>query len=159
MFIPDPEFYIDPDAKIKVPLRKVPSDANGHPYYVGKLQFAGMLDFERYGQSFMVFVSEDDAEELHIGPMDPNRHSKSRYNGVGMNPSGRLVIDLHPFLDKHEDVVYAGEAKGLVQMDCTEGIFFTIFVSRSGSEQLQISRLKPRERPERRPVEDDNDSG
>ncbi len=144
----DKMIYIDPDAKIKVPLRKVPADANGYPYYVGKLQFAGNLDFETYGQSFMVFVSEEDAEELHIGPIDPNRRSKTRHNGANGGPSGRLIVDLHPFLDKHEDVVYAGECKIPHQMDCTRGIFFTIFVSRSGSEQLQISRLKPRRRDE-----------
>jgi hypothetical protein len=131
---------IDPDAKIPVKLRKV-FDSNEQPYYVGKLQFAGYLDFEKYGQSFMVFLSDDGAEELQIGPLDPNRTSKNQDTTAGMRRDGTIIVDLHPFFDKNDDVVYAGEAKCLGGIDVTEGLFFTVFVSKSGFEELQISRL------------------
>ena len=42
---------------------------------------------------------------------------------------------------------YVGEAMGLSKIDLHEGIFFTIFTSVPGQEQLQISRLQAKPRP------------
>jgi len=135
----DNNFQIDPDAKCRVELNKIPRDANGKPYYIGKLQWPGTLDFEE-GASFMVFVSDNGCEEIQIAPLDPLRRSKSRREGSGMN-NGRFSIDLHPMQDRDGNVYYVGEALGPVSMKLRNGIFFTIFVSREGYEELQISRL------------------
>lgn len=130
---------IDPEAKTKVELTRIDRDANGQPYYIGKLQFPGTLEFEG-GISFMVFVSEEGFEELQISPLDPSRRSKSRREGAGLS-GGKFSIDLHPKQDQNGKTYYVGEAIGLVEMKLRKGIFFTIFTSREGQEELQISRL------------------
>jgi hypothetical protein len=143
---------IDPEAKTKVELTKIDRDKFGHPYYIGKLQFPGTLEFEG-GVSFMVFVSEEGYEELQIAPLDPARRNKSNRNGAGLS-GGRFSIDLHPMIDQNGKIYYVGEAMGLVEMKLRKGIFFTIFVSREGQEEIQISRLnhkvqKKQTRPDR----------
>ena len=130
---------IDDDAKLRIYLHKIEKDANGKPFYVGKLQFPGEINFER-GASFMVFTAEDGQEEIQISPVDPARRSKSKRSSVAVR-NGRVVIDLTPFFDRDEEMVYVGEAQGVVKTDCTHGVFFTVFTSISGSEELQISRL------------------
>ncbi len=139
------DIYIDPDAKMKVDLTKIAKDANGQPYYIGKLQFPGTLEFES-GASFFVFVSESGVEELQIAPLDPSRMAKTR-NEAYMN--GRFSIDLHPMVDQNGRTYYVGEAIGLAKLDLKRGIFFTIFTSKPGYEEIQISRLNPKVRKER----------
>ena len=133
------EFYVDPEAKARIPLTKIQRDANGQPYYIGKYQFPGTLEFEG-GASFMVFLSEDGVEELQIAPLDPNKRMKSKRDGAGLS-GGRFSIDLHPMVDQNGKTYYVGEAMGLVEMKLQKGIFFTVFVSKTGMEELQISRL------------------
>lgn len=146
------DIYIDPEAKAKVELTKIARDANGQPYFIGKLQFPGTLEFE-YGASFFVFVSEEGTEELQIAPLDPSRLDKARDN-VYMN-KGRLNIDLFSMIDQNGRTYYVGEAVGLAKLDLKRGIFFTIFTSKPGYEEIQISRLnqKNRKRKEERVVE------
>lgn len=136
-------FFIDPEAKGKVELTKIPRDSNGQPYYIGKLQWPGTLDFD-CGASFFVFLSEDGCEELQIAPLDPNRRHKSRRETT-MN-GGRLCIDLHPMKDQHGNTYYVGEAVGMTTLELRKGIFFTVFTSKPGQEELQISRLKHKSR-------------
>jgi hypothetical protein len=130
---------IDDDAKLRVYLNRIDKDANGKPFYVGKLQFPGEINFER-GASFMVFTAERGHEEIQISPVDPTRRSKSKRSGVALR-NGRVIIDLKPFLDSNDEIVYVGEAQGVVKTDCTHGVFFTVFTSRDGSEEIQIGRL------------------
>ncbi len=134
--------HIDPDAKAKIELTKIARDANGQPFFIGKLQFPGTMEFDK-GVSFMVFVSEEGVEELQIAPLDPSRRSKSHRDSSGIN-GGRFSVELNPMVDRAGNTYYVGEARGFVQMDLRQGIFFTIFVSRPGSEELQISRLRPK---------------
>lgn len=148
-------FSIDPEAKCKVDLIKIRQDTNGHPYFIGKLQFPGTLDFEA-GASFMVFVSQDGVEELQIAPLDPARRSKSRSDSANLSGS-RLVIDLHQMKDQNGDIYYIGEALGLLEMDLRRGIFFTVFTSKAGEEELQISRLNHQKLNRRRRFRDDDD--
>jgi len=135
-------YSVDPDAKAKVELTKIARDANGQPFFIGKLQFPGTMEFDK-GVSFMVFVSEEGVEELQIAPLDPSRRSKSHRDSSGIN-GGRFSVELNPMVDRAGNTYYVGEARGFVQMDLRQGIFFTIFVSRAGSEELQISRLRPK---------------
>lgn len=64
------------DNKLSVAL--IPNiDRNGKKYYLGKLRFPGTIDCKD-GVVFMMFVSEDGAEELQIGTLvDKPRDSKS----------------------------------------------------------------------------------
>ena len=138
---------IDPDAKTKIALIKVPRDAAGKPFFIGKLQFPGTMEFEQ-GVSFMVFVAEDGVEELQIAPIDPNRRSKTNRDcGASLLSNGRFSIDLHPMIDQNGSTYYVGEAIGLSKIDLRQGIFFTIFTSIPGQEQIQISRLQVKVRP------------
>ena len=139
-------FFIDPEAKTKVELTKISRDANGQPYYIGKLQFPGTLEFEA-GASFFVFVSESGVEELQIAPLDPRRSVSE--DGISMN-AGRFTICLHPMVDQNGKTYYVGEAKGLSNIDLKRGVFFTIFTSKPGYEEIQITRLNPRKRKEER---------
>ena len=139
----DNEFYIDPEAKPSLPLNKI-LDANGNPYYIGKLQFPGTMDFE-LGASFFIFVSEDGYEELQISPINPNRRTKTHRGSFTMS-DGRFSIKLHPMRDRNDRIYYVGEATGLNKLDLTKGIFFTIFLSKPGHEEVQISRLNHRRR-------------
>jgi hypothetical protein len=144
---------IDNDAKLRVYLHRIP-DSNGYPFFVGKLQFPGTINFER-GVSFMIFVSEDGHEELQISPVDPSRRSKSKRSGMGYK-NGRITLDLQYFEDANGEKVYTGEAQGPGSTDFTHGIFFTVFISREGSEELQISRLDHGQIKRRKPEEEDD---
>ena len=137
---------IDPDAKTKIELTKIAKDSHGHPYYIGKLQFPGTLEFE-CGVSFFVFVAEDGVEELQIAPLDSSRVNKPRNDAYMSN--GRYSIDLHPMVDQHGRTYYVGEAIGLGKIDLKPGIFFTIFTSKPGCEEIQISRLNHKRKEER----------
>ena len=58
----EPTLLIDPEAKAKIELIKVPRDAAGNPYFIGKLQFPATMEFEQ-GVSFMVFNAEEGVEQ------------------------------------------------------------------------------------------------
>lgn len=135
------DICIDPEAKTKIELKKITRDANGQPYYIGKQQFPGTLNFE-CGASFFVFLSEEGQEELQIAPLTTSRRLKSD-NDLYVNKS-RINIDLHPMVDQNGRTYYVGEAIGLVQLDLIHGIFFTIFTSKPGHEEIQISKLNPK---------------
>jgi hypothetical protein len=142
------DIYIDQEAKFPVRLIKIPRDAVGNPYFIGKLQFPGPLEFE-HGVSFMVFIADNGLEELQIAPLDPVRIKSIRNGTVTLN-KGKLCIKLQAMEDRHGSTYYIGEAMGLSKIDLRPGIFFTIFTSLPGQEQIQISRLqaKPRIRHE-----------
>lgn len=137
------EFQIDPEAKCKIQLSRQ-LDHNEDPYFIGKLQVPMTMDFDE-GVSFMIFTSEEGYEELQIGPLDPMRRAKSRKDGTGF-VAGRLSIDLHPMKDKNDKTYYIGEIVGPVVMKLRDGIFFTIFTSVDGEEELQIGKLRHKKR-------------
>lgn len=139
---------IDPEAKGRIPLTRV-TDANGASYFIGKLQLPCSMKFSG-GASFMVFTSEEGTEELQIAPMDPvklgrlNTESRNRL-GANMN-QGKLTIYLRKMLDQYQNTYYIGEVVGPTEIDLVHGIFFTIFTSITGQEQIQITKLQIRRR-------------
>lgn len=137
-------FTIDPEAKCRVELIKK-LDSSQNPFYIGKLQLPGTLDFT-YGISFMVFVAESGVEQLQIAPIDPVRRARIRDRGAVIS-DGKLTIDLHPLQDKNLKTYYVGEVIGLSEMKLNlfSGIFFTVFTSIEGKEQIQITPLRQRE--------------
>lgn len=50
-----------------------------------------------------------------------------------------LKIELDPRLDKEEEVYYLGRLKAPILIDMSEGATFLIFLSDSGTEELQIA--------------------
>jgi len=130
---------IDNDAKLRVNLFRL-TDSESNPYFVGKLQFPGDLNFKR-GISFMVFVSETGSEELQIGPVDERKQSGKVLQNRGIRTSNKIHIDLHSLLDSNDNKFYLGEARGPMHIECEDGIFIAIFLSREGHEELQIGFL------------------
>jgi hypothetical protein len=142
----DPDLFIDPEAKGRIDLIKVAKDTNGNPYFIGKLQLPATMEFER-GASFMVFNAEEGCEQLQIAPLHPSRINKTRRSGgSALLHTGKFAIDLHPMIDQNGHTYYVGEAVGFLKMDLYQGIFFTIFTSIPGQEQIQISKLQAKSR-------------
>ena len=125
---------IDPDAKLRVSLTKI---EKAEIFYIGKLQFPSLLDFED-GVSFMAFLSENECEELQIAPLDPSK--RVRKDGFGTY-KGRVSVSLRPMNDRWGRTYYVGEACGSSKLDLRRGVFFTLFASRPGQEELQIQPL------------------
>jgi hypothetical protein len=140
-------FFIDREAGGRIPLIKVPKDAAGNPYFIGKYQLPATMKFEK-GAVFMVFLAESGVEELQIFPIDPSRRSKARANGGGATiNNGRFSIDLRPMIDQNGATYYIGEVIGFIEIDLVPGIFFTIFTSIPGQEKIQISKLEFKPKP------------
>lgn len=132
-------FSVDDDAKIRCDLFKR-KDKDDNVFYTGKLQFSGNLDFSD-GQSLMIFLSEEDKEELQIGPIDPLRSSKKKESKVYINNSGKMCIPITPMIDSNNNVYYVAEARCDMLMPCKQGLFFSVFISKEGREEIQISKL------------------
>lgn len=130
---------IDSSAKISIKLYSK-QDNNGKPFYYGKLQFNGTLSMTD-GQSFMIFLSDPGCEELQIGPLAPHRNGHSGIIGS----KGQIAIPLNRHFDQHSNPFYVGELKGLGNLDMQRGIFFTVFTSIDGREQLQLQPMKFKE--------------
>ncbi len=134
------------------------TDANFKFYYIGSFQFPGTMDFKK-GVSFMIFVSKQDEERMYIGPIREDKKDEvarlQRINGT-RTLFGKICVDLHSFTDGEGNIGYVGEALCPAFIDTTEGIFFTIFLSREGSEELQISRLEHRKKRLQSDMEDSN---
>lgn len=137
------KFAIDNDAKARVMLDKL-IDGNGNPYYVGKLQAPFDWNFT-HGSSFMVFISDEGHEELQIGPVNWDRYAikpqKKRKNGE-ITSDGKITIKLRPSTDRDGKPFYVGELvipNAFISL--AKGVFFSIFVSREGNEEIQIGPL------------------
>lgn len=66
------------DSKLRIPLEKN-FDANGNPYYIGKLKSPILIDC-REGTAFMIFISISDDEEMQICSMHPPKENKQKFN-------------------------------------------------------------------------------
>lgn len=150
------QLIIDKDAKLVVDLNRL-QDQHDYDYFVGKLQFPGTLNFEM-GASFMIFVSERDRETLQISPIDHRKRSLKIKRTQGIDASGNLKIDLNSVVDANDQIFYVGEVMGPFLIDCRPGIFFTIYTSKPGREELQIKRLEPK-RSARFPASSSSGSG
>lgn len=142
---------IDDSAKLIIPMHRV-IDRDGNPYYIGKLQFPGVIDLGE-GASIMLFTSEEGAEELQIGILDPRKRSgkvrKTSRGSVG-GTEGKIRIDLHAVKDSKGRTFYIGEVVAPVIIGCKrKGIFFSAFTAQPGVEEIQISALKHKKKIER----------
>jgi hypothetical protein len=145
---------IDNEAKGHIYLREK-TDKDGNPFFIGKLQIPCTLEFDK-GIVFMVFVSDKGEEEIQFAPLDPRRLRRAKENSSSFGVrGGRLCIDLHPVIDKDNETFYVGEAIGPINMNLRQGIFLTVFLSREGKEELQMSPLKHKARETREDFEED----
>jgi len=117
---------VDNAAKMRVAMSQL--NAN---LYEGGIRFPGWLNFQR-GISFMFFASdqaenERRVQELQIGPINQEKRSRStRLSTPGANQYGDVVIDMHPFNDAYDDMVYVGEAQGFGTIFCEHGTIFRV---------------------------------
>jgi hypothetical protein len=132
---------INTNAKLKVNLTPQ-MDSLDNIYHIGALQFAGTLNTE-YGNTVMIFTSEDGAEELQLSPIDYSKKSKNRKDIIvsRYNNKSKIVIPLDKVLDKDGNTFYVCEWHGIGSVDLTEGLFFAIFTAKDGKEELQITKL------------------
>lgn len=138
----DETTIVDVDAKCRVNLARL-EDSNQNPYWIGKLQMPGTIDFED-GVSFMVYVSDEGYEEVQIAPVDAARRSKKprkEYESARFG-NARLKIEMRAHTDKNGKVFYVGELYCPASVSLKKGIFFSFFNSKEGREELQISRMK-----------------
>ena len=91
----------------------------------------------------MVFISESGVEQLQIGP-SPIR-TKMRRRNISLS-NGRFNINLHSMKDRDLKTYYIGEVLGPGELQIRNGLFFTIFLSKSGYEEIQISCLQHHKR-------------
>ena len=101
---------IDSEAKTKIALTPQ-QDKHGNTYYLGKWQGPLLLDLS-CGVSFMAFVSDDGAEELHISLRDPRKPPRKGGRQVTMLNDGTMKIPLRAANDKYDQTFYVGELTG-----------------------------------------------
>lgn len=135
----DDDFEIDKNARIPIVLEKH-TDKNGKPFYTGKFQANVILDFEA-GQSFMVFTADDDVEEIQLGPVSPTRRNTRSINRLSERGE-RVCIELTQRTDRNDKVYHTGTVFGSGKLNAKRGLFFTVFLSEPGKEEIQISRMR-----------------
>ena len=132
---------INTNAKLRIQLTPK-EDSSENIFYIGCLQCAGTLDQE-HGNTLMVFIAEDGNEELQISPIDYSKKSKNRKDIITsrFNNKSKITIPLDRVQDKDGKYFYVCEWHGLGSIKLTTGIFFTIFISKEGKEEIQITPL------------------
>ena len=113
-------------------------------FYIGWCASPIKLSLKK-GVAFMIFLSEEGYEELHICNARPN----SKFSSIkkSLNKDGvvdRYFVNLEKKIDDYDNPYYIG----IIQDDDLEislddpGMVFMVFTSREGSEQIQIVQNK-----------------
>ena len=91
----------------------------------------------------MVFASEEDSEEMHIGFMKEHPFKKRNEDEqLTVVQGGEICVDLIAKTDKTGNTFYMGELKGMLHLPLDQGLFFKIFLT-EGREEVVISPLDP----------------
>jgi len=146
--LPSEEFPVDNLAKLKIELRRT-EGKDKNPYFIGKTQFPAVLFFE-LGISFMIFNHLHEAEELQIAQISPEKIKLRRPRTINFQ-NGILKIPLKPHTDIDQNKYYVGEGQGTFILPVFKGLFFYVFTSREGQEELQISPLRHKVIENRKP--------
>ena len=135
--------------KISLDIRK---DRNQKEFYIGWCAAPVKLSFKT-GVAFMVFVSEDGYEEIHIcSARQGSRFSQIKKSINSEGETERYFVSLEKKIDDFNNPFYIA----VVQDDNLEipldepGMVFMVFTSREGYEQIQIVKNK-QEKKEHRP--------
>lgn len=108
-------------------------DENQQVYYVGKLNAPVKIDCSQ-GVAFLVFLSDQGAEELQIAFTDNEGNFTDPYQS-----KGRTKLKLERRKDRDQKTFYLAKLKTNGILDCSEEpVSFLIFTSKLNSEMLQI---------------------
>ena len=122
-------------------------DRYNQSYHVGKLQAPSSLSF-RKGVALFVFLSENDAEELHIGCAKPDSRCESIRRVLKDGELDHYVVDLKKKTDQFGNVYYMSVVQDDLILNLEDGYVFFVFSSQEGKEQLQIKRNKEKDKRE-----------
>lgn len=109
------------------------SDKKGNIYYIGRLKAPVSLDFTS-GITLLVFLSESGDEELQIAVNDKENTTFSKFT----KKRDRLEIKLDGRTDQHGQKFFVAKIQMNGNIRCHEETVFLIFISREGSEEIQI---------------------
>lgn len=127
------EGEVDEDASLRVDLYRA-RDTHGLPFYRGKLQFPGTLNWE-LGASLKV-VTTRNCEELRINIIGQDSHQNQ--GGVVSGQRRRLYAPLRKIAGGAYQALLDHPGK----VDLDRGLYFTIFTNQ-GREEIQIARIDP----------------
>ena len=108
-------------------------DKKDNLYYIGRLAVPIYIDLTG-GITLLVFLSESGDEELQIAVNNKENTTFSRIT----KKRDRLEIPLDVRTDQHGKKFYVAKIHMNGNIKCHEGIVFLIFISREGSEEIQI---------------------
>lgn len=119
------------------------NDANGATYHVGNMQAPLKMSFKK-GVVFLVYLSEESCEELHIGCARPGAQFdpiKKRLNKDGS--VDRYIVRLERREDKNNQTFFIGLVQDdNLELDFENGFGFFVFSSKLGKEEIHLSRSK-----------------
>lgn len=108
-------------------------DKDENIFYIGRLESPVLIDLSK-GATFLVFLSEDGAEELQIAVNDRENTAFSRFS----RRDDRLKIHLENRSDKHKNQFFVAKVHADLMVNCFSETAFIVFVSKEGHEELQI---------------------
>lgn len=107
-------------------------DKDKNIYYLGKLHVPMKIDASK-GVAFLVFISEDGAEQLQIAHVDVEQNFFAKCKIF----DDKIKVKLEKREDKNNQIFYLAKLKFNGSIDLSESSF-VVFVSKPGSEELQI---------------------
>lgn len=118
---------------LKVPLDPR-FDQHDEIFFVGRLRFPGSIDCTN-GVTFLAFISESGLEELQIAVNDKENATFSR----ATRRDDKMKIKLEGRPDKDGKKFYVAKVQFNGSIMCNPELCFLVFISKEGSEELQIT--------------------
>ena len=109
-------------------------DKHGNLYFVGKIYAPIALDLSK-GAAFLIFTSEQDAEELQIANLDEEANLSNHFLH-----DDKIKVKLEKRLDSNKQPYFLAKIRDnlMVEPEKERGLAFVIFTSKEGKEELQI---------------------
>lgn len=109
------------------------TDKEEQTYYLGRLKFPGTINLSD-GVTFLIFTSDLGEEELQIAINNKENSTFSKYS----LRNDRIKVDLDEREDQYGKVFYVAKLNLDGVISCKSDLVFLIFLSKKGSEELQI---------------------
>lgn len=109
-------------------------DKRDNIYHLGKIKFPGRIIFNN-SVTFLIFLSEEDEEEIQIAVNDKENTKFSSYT----ERPGKIEISLTSKVDSYDKKFYVAKVQFDGYLDCSKDTTFLVFSSQEGREELQIS--------------------
>lgn len=131
---------------MKTPMKinlDVREDRHNQKFYIGWCSGPIKLSLKK-GIAFMIFVSEEGYEELHICTARQNSKFSSIKKSLNTDGSvDRFFINLEKKIDEFDSPYYIGVVQEDLEISLDDpGMVFMVFTSREGYEQVQIIQNK-----------------